>query len=167
MERLHAPWRAGYLATVNEPPRECIFCAFPAEGPEAYAKHLILTVQPHAMVMMNRYPYSSGHVMVIPLRHAAMPSQLEAEEWAATCALVSSAVDIVKEVLGAEGVNVGMNLGRAAGAGIEHHQHFHVVPRWFGDTNFMPTIGQTKVIGEALDVTYDRLRPRFAALALP
>src|SRR5512134_1213456 len=100
MDRLYAPWRAAYLASAQAAPTECIFCAFPAEGPEAHAKHLILTVQPNAIAMMNRYPYNSGHVMVIPRRHAAMPSQLDASEWAETCSLLAAAVDIVKEVLG-------------------------------------------------------------------
>ncbi|HJZ88701.1 MAG TPA: HIT domain-containing protein [Polyangia bacterium] len=164
MKQLWAPWRMTYIRSADEPVPACIFCAYPAAGPSHYREHLILVVQPHGFVIMNRFPYGYGHFMVVPRRHVTAPGDLEAAEWAATCELLRAATAAAGRALGTSDFNIGMNLGRAAGAGIADHCHFHVVPRWNGDTNFMPLIGETKVISEHLSETYERLLPELAPL---
>jgi len=149
----------------SEKTAECIFCAFLAAGPEHHREHLILVVAAAAFVIMNRFPYGHAHVMVVPRRHVADPIDLAGEENGALAELVRRTTAVLREGVGAHGFNVGMNLGRVAGAGIEHHCHWHVVPRWNGDTNFMPTIAQTRVMSQHLLDTYDKLAPAFAALA--
>lgn len=142
----------------------CIFCQFPAEGPARYEENQILCCTPHAFVIMNRFPYNSGHIMVVPRRHGADLMALPEAEYFAACELMRKALAIVTRELGAHGANLGMNVGRVAGAGIDQHAHFHIVPRWNGDTNFMPVVGDTKVLSEHMLATYHKLRPAFAAL---
>jgi ATP adenylyltransferase len=154
-----------YILAGEEQSAECIFCAFPARGPERYREHLILAATPMWFVIMNRYPYNNGHIMVVPRRHVSDPLDLPADEHAALSETLRKAGGILRRALGAHGLNVGMNLGRVAGAGIEHHCHWHIVPRWNGDTNFMPVIGEVKVMSDHLDSGYDRLQPAFAELA--
>ena len=159
MERLWAPWRMAYILSGDEKADECIFCAFPAR--DRNREDLVLRVEEHAFVMMNKFPYNNGHLMVIPRRHVADPAGLTVEENAATAELLRKTTTLVREALGAHGFNLGMNLGRVAGAGIDQHCHWHVVPRWNGDTNFMPVTGDVKVLSEHLLGTYDRLKPYF------
>jgi ATP adenylyltransferase len=163
MKQLHAPWRMTYILSGEKAP-ECIFCAFPARGRAHFREHLILCAQPRAFVIMNKYPYGNGHLMVVPRRHVAAPAQMEAGEWAEVGELVRQTVGVLGGALACESFNVGMNLGRAAGAGIDQHLHWHVVPRWHGDTNFMPLLSETRVISEHLEATYDKLVPAFAQL---
>jgi ATP adenylyltransferase len=165
MERLWAPWRMAYILSGDELADECIFCAFPARGPEHFREHLILCASERAFVMMNKFPYNNGHVMVIPRAHAASPSELSVEDYTAVALLLRRATDALGAAVNAHGFNLGMNLGRVAGAGIDKHCHWHVVPRWNGDTNFMPVVGEVKVLSEHLYGTYDRLRPHFEGLA--
>lgn len=166
MDRLWAPWRMAYItaASGEQGVQECIFCRFPADGPERFDEHQILCCSERAFVIMNRYPYAGGHVMVVPRAHGADLMALSPEDYQATCELLRRSVAIVTRELKAHGCNVGMNLGRVAGAGIDQHLHFHIVPRWNGDTNFMPVIGDVKVLSEHLDATYRKLRPAFAEL---
>jgi ATP adenylyltransferase len=164
MERLWAPWRMAYILSGDEMASSCIFCAFPAAGRNEFRKHQILCATEHAFVMMNKYPYNNGHVMVIPRVHAADPSVLPPEAWDATGRLLRETIATLKDALKAQGLNVGMNLGRVAGAGIDQHLHWHVVPRWNGDTNFMPVTADVKVMSEHLEGTYERLVPHFARL---
>lgn len=175
LDRLWAPWRMAYIlsnhgsapgAAATDGAQECIFCRFPAEGPAAFATHQILHCTPQAFAIMNRFPYNSGHIMVVPRRHTADLMALPSDEYQATCELLRKSVAIVTRELGAHGCNLGMNLGRVAGAGIDQHAHFHIVPRWNGDTNFMPVVGDVKVLSEHLQATYEKLRPAFARLAL-
>ena len=163
MKPLFAPWRMTYILSEDKAP-ECIFCAFPARGRAHYREHQILVGQPQAYVIMNKYPYGNGHVMVVPRRHVASPTQLDAEEWAAAGELVRQTVDALGKALHCDNFNVGMNIGRAAGAGIDQHLHWHVVPRWVGDTNFMPLLAETRVISEHLEETYEKLVPAFGPL---
>jgi ATP adenylyltransferase len=114
--------------------------------------------------MLNRYPYANAHLMVAPERHTADLNTLSPEEYADLSEYVRRAAAILQEEFKPEGLNIGINLGCAAGAGIADHLHWHLVPRWVGDTNFMPLIGQTRVMPEHLETLYDRLRPRFASL---
>jgi len=155
-----------YILSGDELAAACIFCAFPADGPAQFRKHQILCATDHAFVMMNKYPYNNGHVMVIPRAHAAEPSQLDGHAWAVLSELLRSSVAAVKLALNAQGLNVGMNLGRVAGAGIDQHLHWHIVPRWNGDTNFMPVVADVKVMSEHLEGTYERLLPHFAKLGV-
>jgi ATP adenylyltransferase len=164
MERLWAPWRMAYILSGDELASSCIFCAFPDAGPAHFRAHLILCATDHAFVMMNKYPYNNGHIMVIPRAHVADPSAVPPDAWDATGRLLRDSIAVLKDALGAQGFNVGMNLGRVAGAGIDQHLHWHIVPRWNGDTNFMPVVGDVKVLSEHLAGTYERLVPRFASL---
>lgn len=166
MDRLWAPWRMTYILGEAEDPG-CIFCRYPTQGPSCFEEHQILCSGERAFAIMNRYPYNNGHLMVVPRAHVADLSALSAEDYQATCELLRQSIAIVQRELGAHGVNVGMNLGRVAGAGIDQHCHFHVVPRWNGDTNFMPVIGDVKVLSEHVLGTYHRLLPAFASLSLP
>jgi ATP adenylyltransferase len=153
-----------YVLAVDEVNVGCIFCAFPSEGPAQFRKNLILCAQPHAFVIMNKFPYNNGHIMVVPRTHGGDPGDLGAEEYQATTELVRRATRALRAALGADGFNVGMNLGRTAGAGIDAHCHYHIVPRWNGDTNFMPVLGEVKVMSEHVQSTYERLLAHFAAL---
>jgi ATP adenylyltransferase len=162
-DRLWAPWRMAYIESGSESSSECIFCKYPAE-PDRQRERLVLASGDKAFAILNRFPYNNGHVMVVPRRHVADPELLPADEYAVTMELLRRATGALRAALGAHGFNVGMNLGRVAGAGIDQHCHWHIVPRWNGDTNFMPVLGEVKVMSEHLDATWDRLAPIFAKL---
>jgi ATP adenylyltransferase len=161
-ERLWAPWRMEYI--LGPKGDTCIFCDFASSPREAYREKLVLLVQPHALVCLNKYPFASAHLLVAPTRHAPDIADLSAEEYDATMRLVLQTVVRLRRATRAEGVNVGINLGRAAGAGIEEHVHAHAVPRWSGDSNFMPVVADVRVMPEHLDTTWVRLVPYFADL---
>ena len=137
----------------------CIFCDLPAEGDDARTKILIRGQR--AFVILNSFPYNPGHLMVAPFRHVGDLGAIETDEFAEVDSLLTRSVRALEEEMEPHGFNLGMNLGRVAGAGIPGHLHWHVVPRWNGDTNFMPVVGQTRVLPELLDETYARLLPRF------
>jgi len=169
MERLWAPWRADYLLGGGETkargPTGCIFCDKVGRGPEHFAEELILCAGADAFVIMNLYPYNSGHIMVVPRAHVASPAELPPAAHDALFRLVTASTGALRDVVRCDGMNVGMNLGRVAGAGIADHAHVHIVPRWQGDTNFMPVLADTRVISQHLRETYAALQPRFATLA--
>ncbi|MCM0082061.1 HIT domain-containing protein [Geomonas sp. Red32] len=156
MERLWAPWRMEYITEPKQP--ECIFCR---EGDDRQL--LILHRTGLVMVMLNRYPYVNGHVMVAPVRHTSDLDTLSDEEMVALFRGVAFCRRVLAEAGNPDGFNIGVNLGKAAGAGVEEHLHIHVVPRWNGDNNFMSVVAGTRVVPEALLVTYDRLLPFFQA----
>jgi len=163
MQQLWAPWRGDFIS--HGPLEGCIFCRFPAEeGAEADRRNLILGRSAHSFAILNKYPYNNGHLMVIPRRHTAELPAVPVEELADLNLLLQSSVAILGRVYAPGGFNIGMNLGRAAGAGIADHLHWHVVPRWSGDTNFMPVMAETKVMIEHLQHSYDKLRPEFDKL---
>ena len=149
--------RAAKQATADD---GCIFCDLPLEGDDA--KVFILARAEHAFVLLNSFPYNPGHLMVAPFPHTGDYGGLSPEEHADVDRLISVSIDALQGEMEPHGYNLGMNLGRVAGAGIPDHLHWHVVPRWNGDTNFMPVIGQTRVLPELLEETYGKLRPRFA-----
>ena len=163
MKTLWAPWRIDFI--LGEKPMTCFLCEEPGRGisPES----LVLAITKHSFVIINRYPYSNGHLMVAPRRHVSRPSDLAAEERADLHELLVESVDVLADAFFTDGVNVGMNLGAAAGAGIADHIHWHIVPRWIGDTNAMTVVGETRVVPESLDATFNKLAPRFAALHAP
>lgn len=156
MDHLWAPWRMEYILKEKDGETEsCIFCSRIQQHEDE--KNLILLRGSHAFIIMNRFPYNNGHVMVVPLRHIGDINNLLPEEKSDLFELIQLCVRALEEVMQPQGYNLGMNLGRVAGAGVEDHLHFHLVPRWNGDTNFMPVFAGTKVISEALDRTYANL----------
>ena len=159
MERLWSPWRMEYIEAAKDDPDGCIFCDLPAKGDDAAT--LILARGERAFVLMNSFPYNPGHLMVAPFRHAGDFEELHDDELADIDALLKRSLRALREEMEPQGFNIGMNLGRVAGAGIPDHVHWHVVPRWNGDTNFMPVVGQTRVLPELLEETYRKLAPRF------
>ena len=155
------------LAEANRrEPGGCIFCDLPCDGlADQRRENLILSCGQRAFVIMNRYPYNNAHVMVVPRTHVADPSLLEALDYRVVTELLRRTTAALRQAVRPHGVNLGMNLGRTAGAGIDEHCHYHLVPRWDGDTNFMPVVGGVKVVSEGLMETYDRLLPFIAELA--
>ncbi|MBI4550709.1 MAG: HIT domain-containing protein [Candidatus Latescibacteria bacterium] len=161
MNHLWAPWRAEYIAGGTKE-AGCIFCTKPQQDNDA--ETYILHRGTVCFVIMNLYPYNNGHLMIVPYRHVADVDMLTAEESAGMMSVLQTWLRVLKQAMAPHGFNVGMNLGRVAGAGIEEHLHIHVVPRWNGDTNFMPVVGETKVISEGLDQTYRKLKEHDEAL---
>jgi len=161
VERIWSPWRMAYIQATKEQGEDagCIFCDLPAEGDDV--RTMILARGELAFVIVNSFPYNPGHLMVAPFRHVGAFTSLEADELADVDALVARSIRALEQEMEPHGYNLGMNLGRVAGAGIPDHVHWHLVPRWNGDTNFMPVVGQTRVLPELLEETYARLRPRF------
>jgi ATP adenylyltransferase len=157
MKLLWAPWRMDYILRERKG-EKCIFCRTDRRSDR---KRLILLRTPFSLVMMNRYPYSYGHLMVSPIRHTRDLSRLRVEEMTDLFLNVGRSVDVLKAAFHPQGFNVGANLGDVAGAGICQHLHVHVVPRWKGDINYMPMIAEVRVIPEHLDETYRRLLPYF------
>ena len=153
MERLWAPWRMAYISQGER--GGCIFCDKPGESEEAA---MIVARGAHAFLMMNAYPYNNGHLLVAPYSHVAELMLLSPEERLEVMDFVSLGVDLLADVCSPDGYNIGANLGRVAGAGVADHVHFHIVPRWNGDTNFMPVIADVKVIPEALEAVRGKLQ---------
>jgi len=155
-ERLWTPWRMEYILDDNKP-GGCIFCDKPGE--EKDRDNLILFRGEESFVIMNKYPYNNGHIMVTPYSHVSDLTLLTGDVAAEMTLEMQRSIGILKEVMKPDGFNVGMNLGKAAGAGIDDHLHLHIVPRWNGDTNFMPVLADTRVMPEHLEETYMRLKP--------
>lgn len=151
----------GYVGAGGAAPSGCVFCAAVAAPDDK--KNLVLHRAAHAFLILNAYPYAPGHLMAVVNRHVGTLAEAAPEEAAGALALVTKAIAILTAEYHAEGFNVGWNQGRVAGAGITDHLHVHVVPRWNGDTNFMPVFADARVVPEALEVTYDRLRGRLVA----
>jgi ATP adenylyltransferase len=169
MDRLYAPWRSTYSASVDNGKQEhasadqCVFCMH-AGTPEKDNQNFILRRFEHTFIMLNLYPYNAGHLMVLPYMHTGKLQELSLAARTELMELTSASTHIVQEVLGAHGVNIGMNIGKAAGAGIPSHIHMHVLPRWTGDTNFLPTLSDAKQISFDLTEIYSQLKPSFDAL---
>jgi ATP adenylyltransferase len=155
LARLWAPWRSRYLAVGTRRGR-CIFCA--ARRSRQDRRHHVIARSREAFVLLNRYPYANGHLLVAPYRHVGTFEALTLSEWQDAYRLLQRMVARVRARLRPHGFNLGLNLGRSAGAGIPGHLHFHLVPRWHGDVNFMPVVSRTKVISQSLDELYTLLR---------
>lgn len=153
MKILWAPWRAVY---VEKPEGNCIFCEKTRENRDE--ENLIVLRGQRGFIMLNRYPYNTGHLMIAPYRHVANVEDLTEEESMEIFKLLMESIKALKKAFKPDGFNVGINLGRVAGAGVEGHIHFHVVPRWLGDTNFMPVTGNTKVMPISLEEAYERIK---------
>ena len=154
---LWAPWRIEYI--LGEKSDECFICKSLKEDRDR--ENLILKRGEHCLIIMNRYPYNNGHLMVATNRHIDCVEKMTVEEQLEWMSLTSLAVGILKEKMQPQGLNIGVNLGQVAGAGLKDHIHQHIVPRWSGDTNFMPVISDTRVVAQALAELYDQLEPLF------
>jgi ATP adenylyltransferase len=159
--RIWAPWRLAYVKDASKDVEQaCIFCAKPGEGTDR--ENLIVHRGERCFVILNLYPYTNGHLMIAPFEHVATLQALPAETTAEMMALAQRAIEVLEARYEPHGFNVGFNQGRVAGAGVEHHIHMHVVPRWGGDTNFMPVLADTRVMPQTLEQTYEMLEGRFS-----
>lgn len=152
MRRLWAPWRMEYIRSPSS--GGCLFCKKPGTNPQ---ESLILYTDDLIGVMLNRYPYSNGHLLIYPLRHTSTIEDFSREEGVRLFTIIQASTTILREAMQPEGFNVGMNVGRVAGAGIDEHIHLHVVPRWAGDVNFMPIFADVKIMPEHLEESYKKL----------
>lgn len=162
MDRLWAPWRKNYVSQ-RKPLRGCIFCRAHRSSIKKDGANLLLYRSTHSFILLNRYPYNNGHLMIAPNRHVNTLEKLAAKERLNLLELLDLALQLLRKAFHPEGFNLGLNLGRTGGAGVPGHVHLHVVPRWKGDTNFMPIIARTKVISDSLQEVYrslHRLIPR-------
>jgi ATP adenylyltransferase len=160
MDHLWAPWRMDYIGTAPEP--GCLFCRL-LEDPSRDEENLVVWRPAGAIVVLNKFPYNSGHLMVAPVRHTGDLADLEAAEMGDVMSAVQESLRLLHKTMSPDGFNVGANLGKAAGAGIPDHVHLHVVPRWNGDTSFMASLADVKVINEHLLATAAKLRKALAA----
>jgi len=154
---LWAPWRMQFI--LEKKPKGCIFCLLPRQKKDR--QNLILFRGKNAYVILNKFPYNNGHLMVVPNKHTSILGRLGAKTLSEMMDLAHRSMEYLTRSMGAQGHNVGFNFGHAAGAGILDHLHLHIVPRWMGDTNFMPILAGNKVMVECLQDTYDRLSPLF------
>src|SRR4051812_10648797 len=159
LEQLWAGWRSQYIGSVSEPKDGCVLCGVIENG-----EHVVWRGSPVA-VILNAYPYTSGHLMVLPIRHVGEPELLDDDEAAELWPTVTRAVVAIKAAYRPEGVNFGANLGAAAGAGVPGHFHVHVMPRWVGDTNFMTSVAEARVLPEPLSTTLEKLRTAWSRSA--
>lgn len=160
-QRLWAPWRIGYIKNIKRE-KGCLFCRVLKSKRDE--KNLVLWRCDHAFVMLNLYPYNNGHVMVAPVKHVATLEDLDETETADLVKAVKKTKLLLDRALKPDGHNIGMNIGRAGGAGFDKHLHVHIVPRWVGDTNFMPAVADTKIISQSLDALYRELKKHLHGL---
>ena len=157
MERIWAPWREVYFNTL--PGKKCIFCI--GKDSRRDSEKYVVKRNKYCFLMLNKYPYNNGHMMIAPYRHIKHLRSLSSVEILDILKMLKETCSLLTNLLRAEGFNIGVNLGKVAGAGYEAHLHIHIVPRWVGDTNFMPVIGQTKVISESLNLFYERIKDAY------
>ncbi len=161
---LWAPWRVGYITALKK--KGCFLCsALKGRGKGADKKNLILYRGKTCFVILNLYPYNNGHLMIVPKRHIKDFEMLTSAEQKELMSLIKASVKILKKAMKAQGFNAGINIGEAGGAGLKSHIHFHLVPRWAGDTNFMPAVFNSKVISHSLEAAYEMLKPEFDRLS--
>ena len=161
MEKLFSPWRSKYISSFSSEPKPsgCVLCeAYDSKDDEA---SLVVYRGRHAFVLMNRFPYNSGHLMILPIRHTSDFQSLTDGEMSETLELLRASERALAELSRPQGFNIGMNIGRVSGAGIDDHLHWHIVPRWNGDTNFMPTLAEIKVVSENMQEQWKRLSEIF------
>lgn len=168
MKRLWTPWRMVYLKSASKSKKgECIFCDKIKARRTQDRKNLVLYRGERAFVVMNLYPYTSGHLMVAPYEHSGALESLDGEVLKEMMLLVGTSIRALRATMNPQGFNIGINLGRVAGAGVEDHVHIHIVPRWNGDTNFMPVFAEVRMIPELLPQTYDKLFAAFQNITMP
>ena len=154
-----APWRMEYITSQPKDSNECVFCSSPKIKDDS-KNHIVYRAK-HCYVMLNKYPYNNGHVMVLPYEHINDILNLSEAVQMECHQVINKTIKALRKVYNPQGINLGMNMGLAAGAGIAEHIHYHILPRWQGDTNFMPVVAGVKVISESLDVTYSKLKQAF------
>jgi len=159
MDYLWTPWRYAYITSLDKTP-SCVFCQALRSTDDRQSG--VLYRGQHCFVILNAFPYTSGHVMIVSNQHLDELRKLPPEAAQEMMALAQRLEGILREVYQPDGINLGMNIGKAAGAGIAGHIHMHVLPRWVADSNFMTVVGETRILPELLETTYDRLRPKFA-----
>ncbi len=162
MKQLWAPWRMEYILNEVDKTDGCIFCELPKQNQDQ--KNLILFRSDKCFVILNKFPYNNGHLMVVPFQHTGDLLELKEETMQDMHQTIRKCVQVMKNILHPHAFNIGMNIGRTAGAGIDAHLHYHIVPRWDGDTNFMPVVSGTKVVSESLIATWQKLRAEFERL---
>lgn len=155
MDYLWTPWRYSYITGADKVPT-CIFCDKPRENDDR--KNLIVHRAEHCFIILNAFPYTSGHTMVVPYDHLDRLDKLPSSVAAEMISLAQRMETVLREIYAPDGLNLGMNIGKSAGAGIASHVHMHILPRWVGDTSFMTTVGETRVLPETLEATYERIR---------
>ncbi len=160
---LHAPWRMEYIAGPKKD-GPCIFCRVREAGAEERSQRLVVCCSERAFVMLNRYPYTAGHLLVMPYAHVGRLDELDDADFDALFRLVRASASRLEAAVACEGLNIGVNQGSCAGASVREHVHVQIVPRWHGDNNFMPVLADSRVIPQALDETLSALRPSFADL---
>ena len=156
MENLWTPWRFHYINSANSA-EGCVFCRILASGTENDPENLIVHRGAHSFVILNRFPYTSGHLMVVLYRHIGTLSSAEPEEIQEMMLLAQRCEKCLADIYKPEGFNIGINIGKCAGAGVESHLHLHLIPRWTGDSNFVAASGQTRIIPELLETTYQKI----------
>lgn len=161
-ERLHAPWRMAYITQAAKSSCGCVFCMVAADTQDR--ENLVIYRGQELFVILNAFPYNSGHLMVIPYQHTAELADLTPTAQAEMMRLTTLAIEALRRAMRPDGFNLGMNLGRSAGAGIADHLHMHVVPRWTGDTNFVPVIANARVLPESLECTWEKVAATFRAV---
>ncbi len=162
-ETLWAPWRLSYISTAADSPKPaCFLCHYRDETHDA--ENYVVDRSEHSLIVLNRFPYNNGHLLIAPREHKAELTDLSDSELLDLQRQIRRMVQLLRLVMGAEGFNVGLNLGRVAGAGLPGHLHWHIVPRWNGDVNFMPIVADTKVIPQSLDALYQLLRADLASV---
>jgi ATP adenylyltransferase len=169
VDRLWTPWRYQYISGEaaeksgddSSPTNSCIFCTLPRKDPAQDERNLIVHRAQHNFIILNLYPYTAGHLLVIPYEHTSELDSVSKEGTDEMMDLAKRAQTVLRAAYRPDGFNLGMNLGRAAGAGVAEHVHLHIMPRWTGDANFMSTIGETRVLPEDLPTTYNKLHNKF------
>ena len=154
---LYAPWRLDYIKAVSDGPKDCFLCTA-AKSPEKDLQNLILARSQNCMLMLNKYPYVNGHLLVAPYRHAPTPVECTPEERAQMMELLNVGQQALMLAMNPQGYNMGFNIGKCAGAGVPGHIHGHIVPRWNGDINFMTILGNVRVIPQAIEQAYEQLK---------
>jgi ATP adenylyltransferase len=157
MDYLWTPWRYTYITGADKA-TGCIFCETSRENDDR--KNRIVHRGKHCFIILNAFPYTSGHVMVVPYEHVDQLTRVSADAAAEMMSLAQRMETVLREIYSPDGLNLGMNIGKSAGAGIAAHVHMHILPRWIGDTSFMTTVGETRVLPETLEVTYERIRQK-------
>jgi ATP adenylyltransferase len=165
-QTLHAPWRLDYIKSVSDGPADCFLCTV-SKNPEQDAANFVLARSPLCLLMLNKYPYVNGHLLVAPYRHAPTPVECTPEERAQMMELLTLGQQALALAMNPQGYNVGINIGKCAGAGVPGHVHAHIVPRWNGDINFMTIFGNVRIIPQAIEQAYAQLRDAVTSLSKP
>lgn len=160
-KNIWAPWRYGYIKIADKKQQGCLFCNIVRDGKKSERKNLVILFTRRSFIVMNKYPYTTGHIMIVPRKHTSTLTSLSDEEILDMFSLVRKSEKVLRKCLKCSGINIGLNIGKSAGAGIASHIHVHMVPRWVGDTNYMTTVSHIRVIPQDINDTYKSLKEQF------